>query len=393
MHKRLPKIRLMPASEIRVPEGLETDPQFQSKLIKVMKGEAPVALTRLPVSHIVEGFYRKTSGQPEHVVNRELVEGAGRLIQAIRGGHRPSIEVYWSALNPRPHKYVCPDAEAAVVAYRELGISQIPVRVMNAKKSRLTESAICIYEAGEREGYSHSIVVPRTRYRSFWGASPPKPEDAIARLAQLCAPLEAEIARFHKPFLEIHYHHVIREQVIRHRELLESMGLLLSIGRVSHCFALLRLMYEGFLNHYLDWLSPEIFGPRLHALSAFRRHQARERREDRVCKDDEIRDALGGLLPLLESVEQKAQLSPLGGSFYRSVYPTLSFVVHQDYGEKSAPLDWGEADSARDAEILVIWADAITATLLWTISSDLGNGALEAGPLPLPRAGARAPAR
>jgi hypothetical protein len=345
--------------------------------LKVLKGEAPVALSRLPTAWLTEGFFVWKDGGPHLVQNRTLHDTSNLLARRIRGGHRPAIEVYWSVINPAPQKYVCPDAEAILLGYRQAGVAEVPVRILDYEKDRLHESAVCIFETGPREGFFHTVALDRDQYGSLIGRRRFRPSTAMSFLSRHCATLEQCVAAFHEPFDDISYHDTVRMQISRHRQILESMEILLRQGRIDHCFALVRLLYEGFLNHYLDWLSPEIFGPRLAGLAEFRRLQAQRRSAGETCPDDAIRDALRGLMPLLETVEQKARLSPLGSLFYRIAYPSLSFVVHQDYGEKAASLD---QDTVRHNErvrgqSIVRWSDAITGALFRTIRADFGHPA------------------
>jgi len=311
---------------------------------------------------------------PRLVQDPPRPERTALMAQRIRGGHRPAVEVYWSTINPAPQKYVCPDAQLLFLAYRDVGLTEIPVRVLSPKKRQLNESAVCIYETGEREGFDKTIAIDRTHYQSLFGRKRQSGLESFEYLILICKRLEARIRLFHLPFDDIAYHHTIRAQVVRHRETLVSMRMLLSGGRIDHCYALVRLLYEGFLSHYLDWLSPEVFGPRLSALAEFRRVQARRRIAGEVCPDDPIREALRGLMPILESVDQKARLAPLGDLFYRVAYPSLSFVVHQDYGEKQTALDrrGAGAERAMKRKAIVRWSDAITAALYHSIVTDIG---------------------
>jgi hypothetical protein len=106
--------------------------------------------------------------------------------------------------------------------------------------------------------------------------------------------------------------------------MLDSILCLVDLGRIEHAEVLARVAYEGFLNFYIDWLSPEFFGPRLQLLSSVRAAQG--------GGDSSLDDSLSVLdnLPLLlENTSEKARISPLGSFFHSSMYPPLSLVAHQ----------------------------------------------------------------
>ena len=370
VHRRAPPSISLPINKLIVPFEFQTDPLHQKKIMRSMMGQAPVALTRLPLNWITEGYYVRRGKDSVWISEPGFQLGRAAIASRIRGGYRPEIEVYWSPLSPKKHKYVSPDAEAIVLAYRDVGVKMVPARILDCQASKLKESAVLIYETGEREGFVKSIAVPRKNYTSLVRPSDLSPMANVERLISACLQMEGAITAFHQPCGDISYHETILTQVRRHRKILESIRLLLEHGRSDHSLALVRLLYEGFLNHYIDWLSPEFFGPRLHAVSEFRRIQAEDRRKGRSCTDAKVRTALKGLLPLLETVEQKARLSPLGDLFYRIAYPSLSFIVHQDYGEKAADMEGVRTPLERD-EVVASWTDAITGALFHTIDGDI----------------------
>lgn len=146
---------------------------------------------------------------------------------------------------------------------------------------------------------------------------------------------------------------------------------MIELGRTEHAEALARVAYESFLNFYVDWLSPEFFGPRLQLLSSIRAAQSRGVRS----LDDELA-SLDNFPDLLENTSEKARVSPLGSFFHSSIYPPLSLVAHQSYIHLESELSSFEETEATDCfgrlKQLGRWLDVLTAALVVRVRNDIG---------------------
>ena len=159
--------------------------------------------------------------------------------------------------------------------------------------------------------------------------------------------------------------------LLRHERILDSISRMVALGRVEHASVLTRVAYEAFLNFYVDWLSPEFFGPRLQFLSAVRAAQRRG-----IETPDDSLAVLANLVEFFENTSDKARVSPLGSSFHTLIYPWLSLVAHQSYGflqyEASDFRDADFLDPRSDVGQLGRWLDILTAALLVRIRNDIG---------------------
>lgn len=157
VHSRVTPTVPIALDQIRGNPNFVEDPQFTKLFVSMMKGEGPLALSRLSQSKITGGFYRWIAGAPELVQSVDE-EGVRTTMAYIRQGHRPALYLYWSRVNPKPDKFVCADDENVLEAYRRLNIQRVPVRIMAPKAERLEEGAILI----------------GSNKRRFWGSRAPK---------------------------------------------------------------------------------------------------------------------------------------------------------------------------------------------------------------------------
>jgi hypothetical protein len=224
-----------------------------------------------------------------------------------------------------------------------------------------------------------SIPIEVTNYPSFVS----KLQDlrgSLLKLVEIASETKGQIRRFHIPGeSRTHYHQSLYSIVHRHEETISSILDLLLAKRNQQAVALTRMLYEGFLNFYIDWLSPEHVGPMLQLAALVRRRQLFG--DDGNPSEDKapnIDDVLGkGFADLIQTTAHKARISPLGAHFHELVYPWLSFAAHQDYGttqEHSSLLEHSFDESeANLPDKLVLWIDVITAALVVRVLADVGS--------------------
>lgn len=130
------------------------------------------------------------------------------------------------------------------------------------------------------------------------------------------------------------------------------------------------MLYEGFLNFYLDWLSPEFFGIRLQVWAALK---GRETRGEKRIDDDWL--VLQNFSSLFGNTAEKAKLSPLGQTYHDLIYPPLSLISHQAYGnveKEASSFDDEFRVSDMNARQIGRWLSTLSAALLSRIRNDIG---------------------
>jgi hypothetical protein len=268
-HVRLEKTISVPLADIEA-GPFDHDPQYASLFKKELEGAVPTSLTRLSEGAITSGFFARRNGKTVHISNLES-EFLPIIIAEIRGGWRPRLSIYWNSLAPTASKYVCPDDELPLAAYRRLGIRLVPCSIINPKPFASAEAAIWIKSDGD------SVNLARTVPPSVDGVLTLKMSKgaSFSRLAELliqeCAKTRKTIKKFHlKNREKTNYHHVLYAALRRQERIIDSISQLVSLQRAEHAAALVRVSYEAFLNFYIDWISPSFFGPRLQLLSLIR---------------------------------------------------------------------------------------------------------------------------
>lgn len=369
-------MRSRPAELIRI-DTLKQDPDFKVdeyffKLVTAeLRGKLKISLTRLRVESLTSGFYERERDATVFVSNRRQ-SSVDVLKRFIRSGGRPPVEVYWSALAPDGGGYVCPDSENVLGAYGELGFQIVPSRIMKPKLLPEAEGAIWI-EARDSQAALAKVVSPR-QPSSVPGIVDPTISD-IATIVQQCTIASEDVRRSIREFNEpagtnLHYHEMCYAVLRRHERLLNSLARLIGLGRLEHASMLARGAYEGFLNFYLDWLSPEFFGPRFQLLAAVRMSGSESPKEDLAC--------LVNFVELMENTASKASLTPLSSSNHNFIYPALSRVAHQSYGyverEATGFLDEELPDLSDSVRQVGLLMNAITAAFTVRILNDIGLG-------------------
>jgi hypothetical protein len=272
-------------------------------------------------------------------------------------------------LTPKGGSYVSPDSEVILAAYLELGFKKVPARILRPIQCEASEGAIWI---GAKKGSVELVrgVAPNTRgYDAYREANNVSRAEAFKYLLNRCAEVQNDIISFHLDGVsELNYHEMIHAVVRRHARLLDSTQRMIDLGRLEHAYILTRTAYEAFLNFYIDWLSPEFFGPRLQLLSSIRMKEP----SDGSAEGAEL---LGNFLPFLENVSEKSRVSVLGRQFYDSIYAPLSRVVHQSYAyiEREADSFEEEPDDAESVDHLMSCLNVLTAALVERVLNEVGK--------------------
>lgn len=382
-HRRTPKYEFVDPKKIKVADdGFDCDEQFTKLYVKVIKGKLPEQWARIPIEKIRQGSLRRMEdGSIKHVKNCRDDSYVGSLMRQICRGYRQPVYVYASPFSD-DGMLECPDDERKLMAYDRLGVRMIPCVILGNTDVGYPSLSV-LGKIGDHSRLQKVRPHPLTNYRSLIGVSINDElllkyiDDLISSSEAMCAKLRA----FHVAEDDgIHYHHQMYSCLSNNIKTLGAMRILFLDEKMDQIVPLIRMMYEAFLNFYVDWMAPHYIGQMLQFLAAIRRAElsGEIRKADlaRLFPNNDV--SLFGFSDFLQSVKRKASISSLGDYFYENVYPQLSFVAHQDYLVTSGDsgLLSGEAPQAYDSAYrsqLIRWADLITAALLEAISSDVGR--------------------
>lgn len=374
MHRRLPETRQVDINSLVRDPSFVTDEKLVRTYAALSRGEIKVAVTRVATSQIVTGYFcRNSDGSVEHISNL-TDSGVQGIQEAIRGGMRPSLDLHWNPHAPGGGGYVCADDEHSLAAYKNLNISIVPCRILRPKPQPGPEAALWLEPKGELPKLARTVPPLLERVPTYLGMRKPVLAEALPYLQSLCTSVMARIAEFHVATgHDLHYHEMLHAVVRRHARALDTITALIERGRREHALAICRLGYEAFLNFYLDWLAPQLIGPRLQLIAELRKI------EDPGSKNRNLAwDTLTNFPGLLENASEKARLSPLGSWFHNAVYPSLSLIVHQSYSgvemeANNFDVEVEESDERFSDVILVKCLDMLTAALLTRVNNDIGS--------------------
>lgn len=371
-HSRLPRLVEIPTAQVVSDPEAGSDKRFIQLYKQLLLRKIDTARTRLPINSIYSGYYER-DGNTVVRVSSLKPENVTVMERAIQSGLRPELVLYWSPFAPGGGAYVCSDDEAALAAYQNLNFGLVPCSILRPKLVDATEASIWLQNHGENVGvrqaippkldsvpcFVHDGYIPFSRFIKF--------------LLGHCQVTRKAIVAFHRDSLSgVHYHQMLHAFVRRHERLLDSIGGLVELRRPEHAEALARIAYEAFLNFYIDWLSPQFFGPRLQFLSIIRTAQS----EGAETPKDSLA-VLSNFVEFFESTNNKARISPLGPRFHNRIYPPLSLVVHQSYSHlEYEASDFNEIVTESEDRVSKIgrWLDLITASLVVRVRNEVGLG-------------------
>jgi hypothetical protein len=371
IHSRRAATVTIPWADISGRDDFQTDDRLLRMYKMEYQGEMNCALTRLPVSAITSGFYERQTNGVVHVSNLKQ-DSIPTMEQKIRGGVRPKIDVYWSPIAPGGGGYVCADDETTLAAYSKLNFTFVPCGVLRPRKVEASEASIWLEKRAKYVGLKKAVA-PATRddYASFAGPTLPPFSELLQFLMDKCKETRLSIRSFHQDNGSgVHYHQMLYAVLRRHERILDSICSEVDLGRAEHAEILTRVAYEGFLNFYIDWLSPEFFESRLQLLASIRSAQTGSNK----TLDCHL-DVLANFVSFLENTAEKGRVSPLGSFFHGLIYPPLSLATHRSYiylEHEGTDFDDGNPHypPAR-IEHLGRWLDLLTAALLVRVSNDV----------------------
>ncbi|WP_197388469.1 hypothetical protein [Ralstonia pseudosolanacearum] len=385
--------KLIPLDQIGTREGIITDEIFRSKYAAFLLGKAPIHETRVSLSTIRRGFWKKAQSGWNLIEDPIPVADLDHIIDMIRLGDRPALHLYE---NPNPadgKKLVCADDAALHAAYEKLGISKVPA-VLMAKPRDLEESCLSV-RYFPCKGKPHVslldgfVPVAHETAPSILGKKKPPIKECLDQLSLALAETMALLKRFHRPgATKLHYHHTLYSVLLRASECIDSMRLLVISGKQLAAAGLLRSLYELTLVFYVDWLSPGHVYRYLQMASVISEKEWEATRENwnksyvskgaSPIEAKNIKDAHMRAFRLGRVIGERARLFPLGEKFQRDVYSFLSDVVHHDFSMTARythTLDHGDEAIYHEDVVQTIahLADILVAAMVSRIRDDIGD--------------------
>jgi len=372
---------------------VEEDEIFSKKYIDFLTGKSNAYLTRISLSRIKPGFYKRHNNMWKYVIDDINKEHLELMIREIRIGFRPTLHLYENLNENCPFDFVCSDDVVIYEAYKVLGIKQVPSILLGTKKG-LEESAFIskrFEDSGENRSYFiySTVNINNNLYTSLLGPNPDiSTIEGIAQLEIYFQKLKLNLKKFHLPgTFEIHYHEVMYSILIRIEEMLKSIKILLTEGLTFQATCILRSLYELSLNFYVSWLSPIDMIQMLQISSVISEAEWKKICESRYKeqmdnglsqqKADAIKKTKQYQYSFVNKVIEKARFSPLGETFYTETYTFLSDIVHHDFSMSArykSVLELGDT-YIFDADILtdILRLTDISATMVYTrIRDDIG---------------------
>lgn len=385
--------QLIPIDQIKVRHDRARDEIFLAKYMAFQKGRTPVHETRLTLSKIRRGFWKKAAQGWE--LDGDEIDRADLefTIEIIRLGARPVLYVYETPNPEDDFSYICTDDAVPHAAYEQLGIVKVPVALM-AKPKDLEES--CLSMRNFARGRKDSVVlldgvvpVISELVPSVLGEKKPDISEGFSRLLAALSNTKQLVRDFHLPgSTKLHYHHTLYSVLLRAEDCVESMRLLVSAGKPLTAVGLLRSLHELALVFYVDWLAPGQTYRYLQMASVMN-----EKAWDECCSNWYKEDVAAGASPLEAKnikdahmrsfrlgsiVGDKARIFPLSEELQRDIYSFLSDVIHHDFSMTARyvfTLDHGDdAIYHEDAlHTIVHLSDILVAAIVSRVEDDVGR--------------------
>ncbi|WP_265922984.1 DUF5677 domain-containing protein [Cupriavidus nantongensis] len=351
--RSLPLIDI-PINKITTRDVIQTDPIFESRYRAFLSGRTNVHYTRMPLSQIRRGFWRAHDGG--FILIEEEVERRGieELKALISFGNRPALFIYENPNSDDSFSYVCTDDLPVHAAYEDLGISVVPA-VLMGKPRKLEETAVAIRSICRGpEGPIHLIEgvtpVEQSSFHDLLQSSDLSVSESLARLASEIELTKIDIRTFHKQGKEAyHYHHSLYSVLVRAKEQIDSIRLLIDDGKLLVATSLLRPLHELALTFYIDWLMPTHMYQYLQIASIMSLNEwetacekdKKKHISEGMSKSDANRIKCAHIMAfrLCSIVAEKVRFFPFGEEYHRSIYSFLSDMVHHDFSMTARYID------------------------------------------------------
>ncbi|MDN5054998.1 DUF5677 domain-containing protein [Aliarcobacter butzleri] len=382
----IPKTFMIDITKIINNKIIEEDIIFTNKYKKFLESKSNGYITRMSLSRIKLGFYKRKAKGWKFIIDKVSDHDIETCIISIKGGARPLLYLYINPNQQCNYEYICADDIAVYRAYKKLKINKVPVIILGSIKE-LEETAFLIKSFhGNKDIINQFIfgtkIINKKSFPILLGLN--KDEDISLKLKKLynyMNELKENYRKFHLSNQdEIHYHNIIFSIIIRALEFIESIEILLKQDFYLPAISIARSLYELTLTFYISWLCPSLL-PIIQLSSSVTQKEWKElwsldgNYSDNYKK--EFIDAMNFQYNLVDSVIEKAKISPFGEQYYKQVYSFFSKIVHHDFSVtaryKNALL-YGDEEVYTDdiKESLIITIDSCIALIYFRISDEIG---------------------
>lgn len=370
------------------------DPVFHELYINFLLGKNTAAMTRISLSRITPGFLGGGQNQNLEFVSEPIDNRMVDILALeIKAGRRSQLFLYKSRVSS-DYDFFCPDDANMYAAYKGVGITKVPVVLLDYDLHDLEESALCISYPNSKD--SHYVItdfIPSVRddgkVKMYFGMNARHEIDDVAhKLENIVEDTSKHLRLFHiKSKGKIHYNHMVASILFRLRQSLRAISLLSKEKLTDQVIIQLRAIYELSLNHYIDWLAPEAIGPYAQLFSIVSRkdwenmrkkfYEENRNNEWSEVQIREIQKSDNRLYDLLTKVSEKAKLNPLR-SKHKDLYSFLSRFAHQDFyitARHAHTLTLPEElrDDPKFIKYVTLYMDIIITQIISNINSDLGD--------------------
>lgn len=390
--RSLPTQRV-PVDKIKFDPNKPRDEIFLAKYIAFHKGRTPVHETRVKLSDIRRGFWKKGAQGWELLGDQVKRADLDYVSEIIRLGARPVLYIYDTPHPDDDCRFICTDDAATHAAYEQLAIAKVPVALMGKPKD-LEESCLSIrnFPRGRRAAVpllDGMVPVESEFVPSVLGANKPEISEGFSRLLAALTNTKQLVRDFHLPgSTKLHYHHTLYSVLLRAEDCVESMKMLVLAGKTLTAAGLLRSLHELALVFYVDWLAPGQTYRYLQMASVMN-----EKAWEESCSAWYKEDLAAGASPLEAKnikeahmrsfrlgsiVGEKARLFPFGEALQRDLYSFLSDVIHHDFSMTARyafTLDHGDdAIYQEDAlHTIIHLSDVLVGAIVSRVQDDVGR--------------------
>ena len=391
--KVLPETRLVAIKDIIPNKNFQYDDFFLSKYQDYLLGKSRAYETRISIDKIIPGFYKRKGNSWKYIKNSQEKSSISVVMKQIRNGNRPALFLYHNLNQECKYQFVCSDDEITYYAYKELNMFSIPAMVLISKKE-LEESAFeyrMFYPKKDERVNCIFSVVPVNKKTTYSLLGEDMPESIPNGLIQLVSYINIAIEKLKNFHLnsgkEIHYHHIIYSILLRAKELIESIRLLISNNYYIQSACLVRNLYELMLNLYITWLSPCRITSIVQLTSNYSVSEWTELGNklmtERISNGSqkEIAEKINKChlyaYNLTNKVIEKARIHPFGEEFYTNIYSFLSKISHDDFSVSARyknTLEFGDNQVYNEDIIkrVLHLADYCVANIYYPVMYDLG---------------------
>lgn len=345
------------------------DEQFMKLYLSFLKGKTQAGYTRLRLDDITPGHYVKDGESNIHQLHQTDAFGKA-VANGIRSGGRPQLIVYWSQLCPKNSKWVCTDDQNILLGYKKLGFTFVPCTVL--KPARLaSEHAVIVVRKSDGPEIS-GIFQPLKAERAAVFRSGKSARADLKLGKKSLSKLRYRLKEHTLQFEQQTTYHSMLVAVLDHQLACICYFLKMqSDGQYDLAAGVVRQAYEGLLNLYLDWLSPEKIGSILELKSSIASIGYDDIEAKSLRKLFSMK--FGKLADLIENTAKKSEINPIGRVIHRELYSELSAAAHQTYRQIQRRIENSETSLQTEFQVLERYLNVIVSGVYEIVRNETGS--------------------